>query len=162
MDKISNLYKVLLNCEWLKNSGIVDACTYDFIIKPVRNETEAIKGIISIKWENVCLEERGSLTAYLACNHKEKYREWNDKVNFIKKEYLPSIICNIDLNMIEDQYKKEVLSDINFNVISIFMVHFYSDYFHSIFFNNLLKIYLAGQLPCGWEGKHPEGKIKVY
>ena len=31
-----------------------------------------------------------------------------------------------------------------------------------VFFLHLLEIYESGNLPCGWEGKWPDGKLIVF
>lgn len=166
MEISKEIYINLVNCSWFKKCGCAEYYTYDFEIYPISTESEAVKGILSTKWENICLEERGNLTAYLSCNHKDKYKHWNYEVEIIKKEYLPQIRERLEKNVKEhnfsEEISKELLNEISFNIISIFMADFYSEYYQCAFYENVLKIYLTGQLPCGWDGKYPEGRIMVY
>lgn len=61
MEISKEIYFKLVNCNWLKQCGCAESCTYDFDTYQVKSEKEAIKGILSTKWENVCLEEMGNL-----------------------------------------------------------------------------------------------------
>lgn len=58
MEISKEIYIDLVNCSWFKKCGCVESYPYDFEIYPISTEPEAIKGILSTKWENVCLEER--------------------------------------------------------------------------------------------------------
>lgn len=69
---------------------------------------------------------------------------------------------NVKKHNFSEEISKELINEISFNIISIFMADFYSEYYQCVFYENVLKIYLAGQLPCGWDGKYPEGRIMVY
>jgi len=156
------LYEKLLNCNWFGNCGTRESIDFGFEVSLVTNEKEMKKNIISLKWENVCLEENGNLTSFLYQNHKNEYNKyWNSEIELIKKEYLPSILDKI----IEKNKKRlliEILDDVKMNIIFILMADFYSEFYKADFFITLLEIYLSGHLPCGWNGSYPEGKIMIY
>ncbi|PGC52826.1 hypothetical protein COM14_03595 [Bacillus pseudomycoides] len=42
------------------------------------------------------------------------------------------------------------------------MVLSYEEYYKSAFYKEMLEIYLSGHIPCGWNGKYPEGNIFIY
>ena len=88
----SDLTARLLSCCWLSNCGTNQNCTYSFDVFLVSSLKDALKNISSSKWENVCLEEYGNITEYLAKNQKNEYNQhWNENVRKIKSAYLPQI-----------------------------------------------------------------------
>jgi hypothetical protein len=52
---------------------------------------------------------------------------------------------------------------VRWNVLAALMENAYIDCDHgAFFFHELLTVYQAGHLPCGWIGAWPEGKLVVY
>ena len=151
----------LLNCKWLQNCGKQEDLGFE--VEYVKTKKQLKKLISSIRWENVCLEAEGDFTAYLHINHKEDYNKyWNDVVMMIKREYINTIAENI-MNALDDfEGKDDIIIDMKANIVSLFMLQFYSEYYNSDFYDKMLKIYLEGHIPCGWNGEYPEGKFLVY
>jgi hypothetical protein len=125
--------------------------------------TEVRKSIRSMKWENICLEEIGNVTAYLAVHHSTEYNSfWNKGVMEIREVLLPSIdnqLLHLKHNKIIDERISEA---IRFDMINIVMAISYEHFVSSKFYNKMYKIYLDGHLPCGWRGEYPMGEIEVY
>ena len=82
--------------------------------------------------------------------------------SMIKSEYMNEIQTKVGINWKDEKTKQRVIDDVKFNILTLFMIDYYSDYYQSEFFDRMLKIYLAGHLPCGWSGEYPEGKFFVY
>lgn len=119
--------------------------------------------INSIKWENTCLEASGDFTEFLSRNHKDIFnKNWNVVVRRIKSKYMNEIQAKVELNWKDEKTKQRVIDDVQFNILTLFMIDYYSDYYQSEFFDRMLKIYLSGHLPCSWSGEYPEGKFIVY
>ena len=129
----------------------------------IKSKKQLKKHISSIKWENICLEAEGDFAAYLHINHKEDYNKyWNDMVKMIKSEYI-NIIAEDIMNALDGfEGKDDIIIDMKANIVSLFMIHFYSEYYNSDFYEKMLNIYLAGHIACGWNGKYPEGRFLVY
>lgn len=109
------------------------------------------------------MEEQGNLTGYLHMNHRTEYNEyWNKEVGIIKEKYLPAIVDKIGIKLKEKKYSPEIMNDIRYNLIIIMMADFYSEFYTSYFYTNILEIYLSGHVPCGWQGKYPSGKLIVF
>ena len=72
------------------------------------------------------------------------------------------IIAKIERNWKNEKSRQGILDDVPFNIITLFMLDFYSECFKSEFFDKMLAIYLSGHLPCGWSGEYPDGKFFVY
>lgn len=161
MEIKSEFAEQLLNCKWLQNRGKQEELGFE--VEYVKSKTQVRKLISSIKWENVCLEAEGDFTAYLHINHKEDYNKyWNDMVRLIKNEYIGKIADNIQMALDDFDGGDDIIIDMKSNLVSLFMMNFYSEYYESDFYDKMLKIYLAGHIPCGWIGKYPEGKFQVY
>lgn len=177
------LYKELLECNWLENCGTTNFNNHivktkyenldNLYIKNIDNQKnigiylikdkeQAIKYISSIKWENLCLDVRGYFTEFLAVNVPDKYNMWNIYVSKLKSDYLPPIEESIRLILEKKNYPESFFDDIMFNIVTIFMLDIYSEYYHDNFFENMLQIYLSGHLVCCWYGKYPKGKFIVY
>ena len=157
------LYNQLIDCPWLKRCGIPEASLFPFPATWIQDVDEITKAITSIEWENICLEEHGNISEFLAVNDRAEYRHsWNTTVAFLKSKYLPDIMFRIENICKENKLPSSILNDIKFNLLSIFLTNHYQQYDRSSFFSMLLSIYMAGHLPCGWQGKYPDGNIIIF
>ena len=109
------------------------------------------------------LEVSGDFTEFLSRNHKDIFnKNWNGVVRQIKSNYMNEIQTKVEMNWKDEKTKQRVIDDVQFNILTLFMLDYYSDYYQSEFFDRMLKIYLAGHFPCGWSGEYPKGKFLVY
>ena len=155
----------LIRIDWFINCGKDIPCEYGVKLK---SGTEAIDNIMNVRWQNIILDNRGDLTAQLSmrsCKGEGKeYQEWNKLVREIKESYMPDLerVWNERLST-RELNKSEVLADIRFNVLALIMVDVYKSIIPvTAFWKNLLEIYEAGYLPCGWKGKKADGKFMIY
>lgn len=151
---VSRLQKV----KWFVNVG---KATNLQKIKKVANESDFVKHITSIDWENATIEAGNEITGYLAKKHSREYQEWNSLVreakDIINKEIIPlmKIVDGIDANIILDNVK--------WDLVNYLMEDAYKEYLKGdLFFEFLLEIYEDGHIPCGWEGKWPSGKFVIF
>lgn len=152
---------LIMDCELLGRCGIKDDLGFD--IEYVESETKAEEMINSLKWENTCLEVSGDFTGFLSRNYKELYnKNWNVVVDQVKSEYMSEMNSKVEKNWKNEKSRQSILPDVQFNIITLFMLNFYSECYKSDFYNKMLAIYLSGHLPCGWIGEYPEGKFYVY
>lgn len=106
---------------------------------------------------------KGDLTEHLGTYYTDEFDNyWNENVILVKEKYLPPILESINRAIKDKDYSAEMIFSIRQNILMIIISDYYSDYYESIFFKNLLEVYLSGHIPCGWKGKYPEGKIIVY
>lgn len=151
----------ILNCQWLYRCGRVD--NFEFDVQYLISKSDVEKNINGIKWENLCIDRRGDFTTYLFKNHKLEYnKNWNDEVREIKEKYIPMISEKVSIALTNNGMVSNILNGINMNLLSIFMLEYFSEYYSCDFYNKMLEIYLAGHLPCGWAGEYPNGKFVVY
>ncbi len=65
-------------------------------------------------------------------------------VRKIKSKYINTIAENI-LNALGNfESQDDIVIDIKANLVSLFMIQFFSEYYKSDFFDKMLKIYFAG------------------
>lgn len=152
---------IIMECELLGRCGEKDGMEFD--VEYVNSEAKAIKLIKGIKWENTCLESRGDFTEFLSRNHRDVFKKnWNVVVDEIKSKYMNEIREKIENKWVDEKSKQYVIDDVQFNVLTLFMLDYYSEYYQSDFYEKMLAIYLSGHLPCGWSGEYPEGRFIVY
>lgn len=153
------------NIDWFSNCNKQFNITINSKYKKINKLSEVEKNINSINWENQSLDAQGELTEFLCLNYPNEYNtNWNLMVDEIKSIVLPNILNKVklcsDYKMCE--ITDSIIADVKWNILGIIMAYSYKNYFKSIFYDDLLKIYEFGFLPCGWIGKYPQGKILIY
>ncbi|GAB4018864.1 hypothetical protein [Spirosoma koreense] len=116
------------------------------------------KNLISSNWENFMLEGKNVLNYYLQnfFRNKEQEKEalrWNQIVDHYKEQL--SDLENFTKGYLEASgLNKIMLHDINWIVLNMCMENHYRklDPKIPILFLNMLPIYTAGHIPCGWQG----------
>lgn len=161
MELKTDFVKQIMNCRWFENCGNLSFDKFDVIL--LKNKEEVIESINSIKWENVCLEKSGDFTFFLSQNYKKQYNEmWNTEVKAIKKIYISKLSKGLKTGLIKSNLPLDILDDVKFNVVTLFMANYFSDYYTNEFFEQMLQIYLSGHLPCGWSGNVEDGKFIAF
>lgn len=134
----------------------------------VKNTKEALKGISSVRWENIILEYRGDFTTdlcLLSIRSQEKPdRQWNPLAVEFKEAHLPALEA-LWQKALEPLglWEKPVIDDLRFCVLGIAVIDAYKDLLETPeFFRRLLALYQSGRLPCGWKGKKDKGCFLVY
>ena len=154
----------IIQCDWLARCGFIDQ--FDFDVKYLPDWMGVEKRIGTDEWADDCMDRRNDFTLYLFQNCGDLYDNyWNEEVMLIREKYTSFIVQKIDRYLSEKGLRhliSDVTADIEMNVISILMLEYFSEYFHSDFFDQMLKIYLAGHIPCGWEGSYSGGKFIIY
>lgn len=163
MELNNSVVEALLTTHFFENCGKSDALLEGVNYTLLSDRNKVVKNINGIKWENICLEERNNLTGYLIRNNKDIYNKyWNILVRYIKDNVISKIIGNIESQVTYLGLPEDIIDSIKFDIVNIIMVLTYQDYYDSPFYRNMLKIYLNGHLPCGWNGKYPKGNVYVY
>lgn len=161
MEIKNEFIELIKNCNWFENCG--DGFFKGFDVVMITNKNEVVKKINSLKWENTCLEKRGDFTFFLSQNYKEQYNKfWNKEIEDIKRRYMGGVSKKCTAALLKKDLPLDIVNDIKFNVLTLFMLNYYSEYYFSDFFDQMLQIYLSGHLPCGWSGNLKDGKFIVY
>lgn len=150
--------------KWFKNCGNILEITLMYDVSYAKDIKSVIKHISSTRWENIGIEEKNRLTSYLFMNYPDKYHQvWNDMVIDIKKNILPEIRESIVNNANNFKLNEsEIIIQVEWDMLMIIMAYTYSDYMEPTFYKEILNIYESGNIPCGWKGTYPNGKMIIY
>lgn len=153
----------LFKINWLSNCGRQDELDLSFEYTYIKRIKEIEKMLDGVKWGNTCMNARNDLTEFLSLHHSRKYNCWNQMVDEVKDDII-SGISNIIIESCRKLGIPEKMGDhIYFDIINIALTYSYKEYYESVFYDDMLKIYESGHLPCGWLGKkYPNGKFKIY
>jgi len=132
----------------------------DYVTVPTAKKMEA--SINSIKWENTVLEARGDVTEFLSMHHHEADQRWNDFVWTAKALIGELIDPHLDALVKNGRASKSAAASMRFDFINILVIECYKEYTTSEFFDRELDIYLNGHVPCGWQGRYPNGGMIIY
>lgn len=147
----------MTKCSWLKRCGHRDE--FDFSCLYAENIEQLKCKIESNHWENICLDMAGDFSSFLCLNYRKEYQNWNNVVRSIKIDYIPEISRKIQDEIACQGLPVSILSDIQFNVLTLFMLNYYSEYYKmSNFWNQMLTIYHSGHIPCDYT----KGQFVVY
>ena len=160
MDK--EIIKRLLQIDWLSNCGSMDILDIKNDYTYIKRSKEIEKSLENCKWENVGLKASGDFTEYLSLNHPEEDRYWNQLVSEAKEKIIVNINQSIISKCCELEIPPHMVDYINWDIVTIAVIYSYKRYYESVFYSDLLKIYEAGHLPCGWIGRYPKGKLKIF
>ena len=150
------------SCPWLKNCGVCSCLELGFEIVLIPDRQEVVKRIAERKWEDLCLRKQGDLTAFLCVHCKDEYQQWNNIVDIVKEKYMDPVIQEIKSALNQIGLNESVLPNVQWDILSLFMASYYSDYYSDEFYEKMLRIYLSGHMPCGWTGGLKDGKFLVY
>ena len=154
----------LLKINWLSNCGSQDMLSLTNEFTYIKKIKEIEKMLDGVKWGNTCMNARNDLTEYLSLYHSEILNNyWNPMVQEVKDDIISSVIQQIIDRCKALTIPDEMVSYIRMDIINIALTYSYKQYFESVFYDDMLKIYESGHLPCGWlGGKYPNGKFKIY
>lgn len=157
------IQKRIEEIKWMENCGKNVCLNINIKYTQVDNLEEAYKKLKMVEWENTTLEARNELTSFLYIHDEDKYAQWNDIALEIR-DYLKNNV----VTKLEKKQKELGLGDIftqtvRWDIQSAMMEYEYRESKHNLtFFDNLLAVYEAGHLPCGWVGKYPNGALLIY
>ena len=112
---------------------------------------------------NTGLTASGDFTEYLSLHYSEKFNYyWSSMVNEAKADIITHISRVVTDRCKELEIPDGIIDYIKSDVVAIAVINSYKKYCESVFYDDMLKIYEAGNLPCGWIGRYPDGKFKIY
>ncbi len=161
-DEILNL---IYNIHWFENCGKTSDLLLNYDYKFI-SKTEMKRSFSGVKWNNLENNEFNNLYDWFKTS--SICLDWERSVREIRKYEMPKFdkLVNIGLNKIFPHEFKSVLDNFHYDLLMIIMQLTISKRFKSdekpIFYNELLKVYQAGNFPCGWKGKFPNGNLLIY
>lgn len=113
-------------------------------------------------WSNVKLEARGDLTSFLAHQHRERDRAWNQITRELRPRAveLATPVCEAAVR--SEQQRKSLLAAVSWDLLAAGMEYEYADLRPPGFYDRLVSIYALGRFPCGWQGEYPAGTLEIF
>jgi hypothetical protein len=160
----SDLVAKVRTIDWFAHCGEAHDFDLTMPVERVKTWPQATKALKSRAREHATLEARNQLSAYLAQHHRERDREWNKITEKLKREVVTPLKVRV-WEPFRQAHGLDVkfVHSVEWNVLAALMENAYLDCKHGcFFFRELLTVYEAGHLPCGWIGKWPQGKLVVF
>ena len=161
----SDMAERVRSIAWFSRVGEPDdAFDVSMPVERVKSWPAAMKALKSRAWEAATLDARNQLSERLSDTHRDRSRQWNKITADLKR----TVIVPLEKKTLEPFREAwgldvELLHSVRWNVLAALMENAYIDCDHgSFFFHELLTVYEAGHLPCGWIGEWPTGKLVVY
>ncbi|MBG6244496.1 hypothetical protein CS369_06220 [Candidatus Symbiopectobacterium sp. 'North America'] len=147
----------LMNIQWFDHVGKPALLSS---IRQVKNDSDFIEHIDSVKWENTTLEAGNEITGLLAIKYSDLYHNWNPLVKEAKKILDGEIIPSIKSDLISHEI---ILNNVKWDLVNYLMEDVYKDKLKfDLFFYGLITVYESGHIPCGWDGEWPKGNLVIY
>jgi hypothetical protein len=122
---------------------------------------EALQLIGEAKWENVTLAAANEISGFLARKYANEFQWWNNLAQQAKSFFHDHLIHKIPAP--EGVDKELLMRCIEWDVVHFLIEDAYKENLpHPLFFESLIKVYASGNLPCGWQGEWPDGKLLVW
>ncbi|MBC2580551.1 hypothetical protein [Clostridium sp. DJ247] len=148
---------------WFSNCGGKLEKSIKYEITYISNWKKAIKQSQGKYWEEITQEVENELTEFLFHNHPEKYHgEWNKIVREGKKILEEYVVPYVSNYIQKNELTKVILDNVKWDILGAIMEYTYRNEKEPAFYMELLKVYEAGNFPCGWKGSWPEGKLIVF
>lgn len=154
----------LKNIDWFSQCGKPVCLDLTVQTKQVGGWDEAISACKSLEWENVQLEAQNQLTLFLHNHDRANYQNWNHIVA-AHKESTVNPLTRKKLTPFQTQHGLDItlVHSVQWDVLGALMEDSYLNSGHSaFFFLEMLLIYEAGHVPCGWHGQWPSGTLVIY
>ena len=153
--------------EWLLELEAQDwfSCLGDAVndrsVKAARDRNDFAESINNPYWEDVTLEAANQIGEAIQKTSWSDYRRWNEPVDLLKPIILPLIERKIE-PFRNDPSFKVIEACVRWDILHWGIENEFSEFDPPGFFGALGGWYLRGHIPCGWEGKFPEGRLIVY
>jgi hypothetical protein len=149
---------------WFDHCGEPHEFELTMPVERIETWSQASKALKSQAWERARLEARNQLTAFLSKHHRTRFREWNKLTQTYKHEVVALLESEVWEPFRQSQgLNDEFVESNRWNIVAALMENAYSDCGHKcFFFQELLTVYEAGHVPCGWVGDWPRGNLVVY
>lgn len=150
--------------QWFAHCGEPRDFDLTMPIERVKTWPQATKALKSRARERATLEASNQLSAFLSQHHRERYQEWNKITQKLKREVVIPLKDEVwEPFRQSHELDVEFIHSVSWNILAALMEDAYMDCKHRcFFFHELLIVYEAGHLPCGWIGEWPNGSLVVY
>jgi hypothetical protein len=168
MNLAHDIYPLLEQVPWLSTIGREQPPQFTFPVTLVNAREAALTAFSSNLWADAKTEAQGNLTGYLAKHYYNSYGgQWNNLAKqsraLVEKAANVRLAAALAGNALPADMLQPILVDLNRAALEIAYRRKFPRV--PVFFENLLRVYEAGRLPCGWHGSMtawPNGNVIVF
>lgn len=138
--------------------------TLDMATRTIHSWESAREHVQSLEWENTTLEAGNALTSFLHDRHMNQYLEWNRLARQAREFFADSVLPQVTLFQSQYGFDERFVRAVCWDILSALMEDAYRVCRPPVnFFRQLLTVYEAGHLPCGWDnGIWPSGELLIF
>lgn len=145
--------------KWLENIGVEENINTRIQTQQILSIKDIEKSIKTDLWSNILLEGQNELSLLLIKN-KNTRDNWNIYVDDSKKIYNKSVKKIIESQLKKNSISSTLKNDISYDFTLLYLLNSYKEKIDEYcFLQDILKVYEAGHLPCGWIGPVEEKGI---
>lgn len=159
----SDLVARLRAIDWFGHCGQPGDFDVTMEVDLAKNWGQVNKELKSRARETAWLEAQNQLSSFLSAHHRERDRQWNKFADKFTKALTP--LKEKVWQPFGERHGLEIqfLWSVEWSVRLALMENEFLDCQHRAFFGlELLSVYEAGHLPCGWHGKWPQGRLVAF
>jgi hypothetical protein len=155
----------LKNISWFSHCGKQNESSAPFAVEWCPSWEAAQTSCASPEWENLTLDARNGLTAFLHEHANREYQHWNEIAKRARDDVIKPLETGAWVPYINANHLDiKVLHCLQWDVLAALMESAYRQVRKKVpdFFSRLIVVYESGHFPCGWSGDWPEGKLCVW
>jgi hypothetical protein len=158
-DVIGRLHAI----DWFARCGEPGAIDLTMEVDCATSWAQVNKELKARARETAWLEAQNQLSAFLSAYHRERDRQWNKFADKFTTALRPLRERVWQPTAERHGLDTPFVSSIEWVTRLALMENEFMDCAHTAFFGlELLTVFEAGHLPCGWRGKWPQGKLVVF
>ena len=144
-----NIEETLKNINLFLNCGEPKDLGFNYV--QVNSLGEALSLAQDVSWENIVLEKREDLRLEIKEKEPNEYKNWNNIAKEAREFISSSLSPKWKIFIEKNNLGKEFYDSVHWDTINIILVNkFVKLSKNQEFYDQLLKVYLAGKFPCGW------------
>ena len=144
--------------DWFANCGLPDPDLGGYRL--ILDRETAIASLSSIEYENFQIDRQGDITEMLTLGHSN--HGWNRHAEGISSQ-LKNVFERLDAAGLAAGFPQVFMDSARWDVTSYFQEKTFRRrigipiYFHAAF-----EVYRLGRLLCGYDGRHPGGRLVIH
>lgn len=121
-----------------------------------------LESINTLEWENIGINARNLLSMQILTHIPEQKKLWNDHVGDVRPQVIELVDRKLSPWMRSGTLPEEVVHSVRWDLLHLCMYEGHKPLVSIPFYDEMKAWYLAGHLPCGWQGDFPVGQMMVH
>lgn len=152
----------LQEIEWLARCGRPDPPTTCWPLELVPSWSEAIRCVGSAAWSRFRRARRDELRAHVSAGSPGVFGEW-DLIETAARRWTEANVVSVLADALPPQVGlDDVAGEVEWDVVAFMLESIFASLRPPEFHRELMRVYRAGHLPCGWRGDFPGGVLLAF